>query len=392
VMTQLRRPTIALSLIAKNEAHNIPKLFESIKDCFDEIHLTDTGSTDDTVEVAKQHGFIVHHFKWCDDFSAARNYCLQQIKTDYICWMDLDDLMIGREKFIEFRDTILGKVDCWAVQYEVRENSKIVRERIVKNGVFQWNDFIHETLGPIRRDAKLSFRYTDDFYIKHDRVYHDAASDGGRNLAIFRKKEAEGVKFSPTMLAYYGRELFFAGHGYEALKYIDLCLQEGEVALTKSHKVSSYDIKALIYLRAKEYESAMQACYAGLAVDATHGEFFSILGDCVVGMDRYAEAIPYYTAALACGEVTDLDGPGVLDRKRFAYEEHPIAQIARVYYKLGKLKKAIETCEAGYEKFKTERLRGLLLELRVREAEIDKKEKAKPIEKVMAGEVVEYTG
>ena len=54
----------------------------------DEIIIVDTGSTDDTVSIAGQFTDKVFHFEWCDDFSAARNFAIEQATGDVA---DLDE-------------------------------------------------------------------------------------------------------------------------------------------------------------------------------------------------------------------------------------------------------------------------------------------------------------
>lgn len=86
--------SIALTCILKDELHNLPRFCESIAGCFDEYHFTDTGSTDGSVEWLKTQtqvilgdNVFVHEFKWINDFSAARNYALTAINTDYWRWL-----------------------------------------------------------------------------------------------------------------------------------------------------------------------------------------------------------------------------------------------------------------------------------------------------------------
>ncbi len=92
-----KRPTISLTMIAKNEAHNLPILLKSVENCFDEIFLTDTGSSDGTVDtflsIGQDHEsrfgtkfHLVNHV-WNDNFSDARNAALPLIKTDYWGWL-----------------------------------------------------------------------------------------------------------------------------------------------------------------------------------------------------------------------------------------------------------------------------------------------------------------
>jgi len=83
-------PTISLCLIAKNEAQNLPRLFASLGEAVDEIIVVDTGSTDETVEVARAWGAQVYHFEWVDDFSAAKNFALEQATCDWVLHLDAD--------------------------------------------------------------------------------------------------------------------------------------------------------------------------------------------------------------------------------------------------------------------------------------------------------------
>ncbi len=78
-------------MIVKNEAHNIGACIESFADLVDEIIVTDTGSTDDTVAIAKRMGAKVFHFPWIDHFAAARNESLRHATGEWIFWMDADD-------------------------------------------------------------------------------------------------------------------------------------------------------------------------------------------------------------------------------------------------------------------------------------------------------------
>jgi glycosyltransferase involved in cell wall biosynthesis len=84
-------PSISLSMIVKNESENLKKLLPIVKGMVDEIVVVDTGSTDDTKQVAESFGAIVYDFPWCDDFSAARNESISHCTKDYVLWMDGDD-------------------------------------------------------------------------------------------------------------------------------------------------------------------------------------------------------------------------------------------------------------------------------------------------------------
>jgi glycosyltransferase involved in cell wall biosynthesis len=64
---------VSLCLIMKTNAKTIGPCLESVRPWVDEMNCIDTGSTDDTPQIAERLGARVYHFPWCDSFSAARN-------------------------------------------------------------------------------------------------------------------------------------------------------------------------------------------------------------------------------------------------------------------------------------------------------------------------------
>ena len=66
--------TISLCMIVKNEEKVLARCLDSIADLMDEIIIVDTGSSDNTKEIAKKYTDKIYDFAWIDDFSAARNY------------------------------------------------------------------------------------------------------------------------------------------------------------------------------------------------------------------------------------------------------------------------------------------------------------------------------
>lgn len=84
---------LSLCMIVKDEATTLPKCLGSVKNVVDEIIILDTGSQDKTPDIAKQFGAEVHHFKWCNDFSAARNEALKYVTGDWVLVLDADETL-----------------------------------------------------------------------------------------------------------------------------------------------------------------------------------------------------------------------------------------------------------------------------------------------------------
>lgn len=133
-----KRASVSLTVIAKNEKDNIDRWYESIKGCFDEIVFCDTGSTDGTVDRAKELGLKVVHFDWCNDFAKARNYALEHATCDYVFWNDLDDELVNKDAFIKWRNNAMHLCDYWLANYHYASDKdgkpvcSFVRERCWK--------------------------------------------------------------------------------------------------------------------------------------------------------------------------------------------------------------------------------------------------------------------
>ena len=85
--------TLSLCMIVKDEEKNLNNCLSSCSSLFDEIIIVDTGSTDRTKEIAKKYTNNIYDFKWCDDFSKARNYSFSKATKEYIMWLDADDII-----------------------------------------------------------------------------------------------------------------------------------------------------------------------------------------------------------------------------------------------------------------------------------------------------------
>lgn len=84
---------LSLCMIVKDEEAALPKCLGSVKSVVDEMVVLDTGSRDRTSHIAKKYGAQVHHFQWCNDFSAARNEALKYVTGDWILVLDADETL-----------------------------------------------------------------------------------------------------------------------------------------------------------------------------------------------------------------------------------------------------------------------------------------------------------
>ena len=142
------KPDIALVVIARDEAACIERCLLSAKPHVDRMIVLDTGSTDDTVAIAKACGAQVHHFKWVDDFSAARNAALAAANADWNLVLDADEWIASGAEELRSACTfgpLLGVV-CIRSEFDVSgpvEHSNSWIARLLPRGV-RYKGRIHE--------------------------------------------------------------------------------------------------------------------------------------------------------------------------------------------------------------------------------------------------------
>jgi tetratricopeptide (TPR) repeat protein len=355
----VQRPSIALCSILKNEAHNIGPFLQSMKGCFDEIHLTDTGSTDGSLEFLEKINKMIeekdpnwlgfpkiqiHHFDWVDDFALARNYSFTHATTDYIAWLDLDDCLSSAPAFIHWRDTVMHAGHYWVAEYNYafkptgEVECKFIRERVIKrNHGFGWEYPVHE--GIIQKEGRSFWpQRASSWWVNHRRTDEDRKQDHMRNIKIIEKNDIE--KMHPRMWFYYGKELFENGMPEKAGKPLLDAIKSGKLDVHDNVIAIQYCAQSAI--SAKAYPQAIDILLNGLRLWPSRAEYHCMLGDVYISLGKLGDAVLAYKTALACEQN---DGGGTVVIYGHAYEAYPLEQLARIYFSTGNVDKAAEIVE-----------------------------------------------
>lgn len=352
----MSRPTIALCMIVKNEAHNLSTLLQSIKGCFDEIHITDTGSTDNTVQFLEKineqivqgsrvwNGIPVihiHNFEWINDFAAARNYSFSHAKTDYQMWLDADDELSDAKAFISWRDSVLHSAHYWVALYNYAFNDKgipvcrFIRERVIKrNYGFKWEYFVHEGLLQVE-NRKYWPQRASSWWINHRRSEEDKKIDYMRNIKLFESHDYDSLP--PRMKFYYGKELTENKMPDKGCKPLLEAVRSGKLDLHDN--VLAIQYAAHSARDCKAYAQAVDILMNGLKLMINRAEYWCLLGDVYIATNCLNEARLAYESALNC-KPNDMGGIIVIEGA--AYNELPHLQLANILMTQGDLEGAKE--------------------------------------------------
>lgn len=154
---------ISLCMITKNEADKLEKCLSAASKYPFEIVVVDTGSTDHSVAIAEKYADKVLHFDWINDFSAARNYSIENATNDWILVLDTDEYITSADmdeiyRLIEEHPTEIGRLVRTSPD---ENNNKTVDyvERLFDRRIYMYKRPIHEQVLPIDPALNTTFTY-----------------------------------------------------------------------------------------------------------------------------------------------------------------------------------------------------------------------------------------
>jgi glycosyltransferase involved in cell wall biosynthesis len=92
-----RVPLLGASLIVKNEQEHLRRCLSSLQGLCDEIVIVDTGSTDNTIAIAREFGVRLLERPWNGDFAAARNFALDAMTSTWVMYIDADEEVVDAD-------------------------------------------------------------------------------------------------------------------------------------------------------------------------------------------------------------------------------------------------------------------------------------------------------
>lgn len=285
--------TLSVCLIVKDEGLVLERCLTCAAKFADEIVVVDTGSTDDTVEIAKKFTDKVYFFKWRDDFSAARNFAFKKATGDLVMWLDADDVVTDENcgKIARLKDEFENydmAVLPYAAAFDNGEPTFVYdRERIFRRSKnYRFSGAVHEAVTPqgriLRSDAV---------------IYHKKMKEGEplRNLRILQKQIASGVPLDDRQKFYYGRELLFNGMRREACAVLEDFLEGGGWVVNKVEAcLNLYSA----YSALGDEKNAISALLKSFTFAPPQSQACCILGGRFFDKGDYAAAIYWYEQAL----------------------------------------------------------------------------------------------
>jgi tetratricopeptide (TPR) repeat protein len=320
----------SLCMIVKDEAQHLDECLASVHGLADELVIVDTGSRDDTRDIARARGAQVFDFPWCDDFSAARNESIGHASGDWILWMDADDRVLpdSRPRLAELigglgQDNAAYLMHVLCPAPDGGPMLDVVHARLFRNDArLRWQYAVHEQIVPSVLRAGGELRSTD-IQIRHVGYAPARVPDKlERNLRIVELALSERP-LDGYLLSCRGAVLVDLGRAAEALVSLNLCEAACQSGSSPPHVAA---LKGRAYAMEGDLACALEAVGVGLAAYP----FDTVL---LFSEAEVLNALGRYTEAEACLRALSLAG----DRpSRFGCGDHTLVAV-RVHHLLGDL-------------------------------------------------------
>ncbi|KKM10995.1 glycosyl transferase family 2 [Clostridiales bacterium PH28_bin88] len=299
---------ISLCMIVKDEAQNLRRCLNSVTSVADEIIVVDTGSTDNTCQIAQEFGAMVLSFPWRGNFSEARNASLEPATGDWILYLDADE-ELAKESTAALRrlaeDEAVEGYFCKIINYVGNEGwtdtcPDLVFRLFRNRREHRFRGAIHEQIADVilEKNSKAGFRIAEEIVILHygylDKQIEEKDKKN-RNLKII-KKELEETPHNRLLRYHYGVELFRAEKYLEAAGEFTQVANGLDPATIYFPKLLRYIVQA--YQSAGQPEKALEVAYLGQRFFPDYADLYYYAGLLHLELKQYAKASASFQKAV----------------------------------------------------------------------------------------------
>ena len=331
-------PTITACLIVKNESEFIGQCLESIKRVASQIVVVDTGSDDDTIQIAESHGAQVFQFDWCDDFAAARNFGLEKATGDWLLIIDADEVltpegMAGLWEDIQQKNHLGFRVRCNHLErisnnegHQQMADGWHFIPRLFRNAPgIHFVGIIHEqafSSVQVRSEdwqMETGFGRTEINHFGYDPSIKQERKKAERNITLINRALDQNPD-DATLLMSLALDLYNEGHVNEALDKTRVAFELVEKIPSEKTSPEVRERLVSVYcnllLQSEQYDELITVASSSLAIDC--GPTSSILymkalaffksGRVENAITPLEEAIPFKTHQTFCAPLKGVTG------------------------------------------------------------------------------------
>lgn len=308
----LGNKSLSLVMIVRDEESCLRRCLDSAAALADEIVIVDTGSTDRTVEIAREYDAVIFSFPWGNDFAAARNFSVEKATMDWVLWLDADEEIAPESLDLSIESGLLEQYDALAVPLvnffgktvDHDQVVQIAQPRLFKNHLgFRFENQIHEWLNISSAYAQNRVGFLD-LVIYHygymdPLVENKQKSERNVNLLLQDLKEDKDHAWTHYYLAgeYYRRRKFTDAFEH-VNRSIILFLQNGIIPPPSM----LYSLKYSILIETGSWEGAWPGIKSAVKMFPDYVDLTFYMGVILYHKKMFKEALACFQKCIEMGE------------------------------------------------------------------------------------------
>ncbi|MGL4774147.1 MAG: glycosyltransferase [Clostridium sp.] len=344
---------ISICIIVKNEEKNLEKCLLSLGKINQEIVIVDTGSTDRTKEIAYRYTEKVYDFKWCNDFSKARNFSISKSDNDWILVIDADEEIknIDIKKIVKEIKSNNGKIGRIIRKNNFTRDGEgyIYNEfvnRLFNKNMYKYQGSIHEQL--VRIDGSKIESFETSVVLEHIGYSEEEVKGKNkleRNISMLNEALIDNVN-DPYIFYQLGKSYYMMKEYIVASDYFFQCL-ENESDMRLEYIEDAVNTLGYSLINSQNYQDAMMIInlYDNFKYSA---DYLYLVGIILMNNAKFIEAINIFKEATMIPRCSMVGVNSYLAYYNIGviYECLNKLDEANIYYKkCGGYKKALERLE-----------------------------------------------
>lgn len=294
---------LSIAMIVKNEENNLPKTLEALKALKNkidhEIVIVDTGSNDDTLNIAKKYTNRVYEKEWTGNFAQMRNYSINKCKGDWILVLDADEVLENPDEMINFfKEKDIKKFNSATLKFKNmlsdKEDDYLIGTlvRLFRNKKeFYYQGRVHEQPKVLQPTKLTNITLLHYGYSRESFNLMNYKYERNLNLLLEDLKDDNNNPYTHFQLAQtYG----MANIQDKAFESVTKAYNLVENKDNKGKYLYIYHLLAMYLNSSGEYEKAIELSKKALTYRKDHLDFYYFIAKAYSFLNKYDEAEYYY--------------------------------------------------------------------------------------------------
>ncbi|MBV4445941.1 glycosyltransferase [Clostridium tyrobutyricum] len=341
---------LSICMMVKDEEKNLERCLESLYNLIQEIEseliIVDTGSQDNTVDIAKQYTDKVYFHKWNNDFSSMRNITIDYASGDWIFIIDADEEIEDDSEIIKFFKSN-RQYKYKTVEVNVKSITNVQKNQyvdipsprmFVNDGTFKYRGRVHNMPVYKKPCILLNTTFIHYGYIETDNELMEKKFKRTSSLLLEElKNNSENIYYNYQLSVSYAMHKEYK-KALNQIKRTYNLIEKNH--LDKRAYVYIYFEMATWYYAAgglDKFDHIEKICKEGIALEKEYIDLYFMLGRIYLLQDNYIESEKYFNKYIVLMDNIDklnIIKNGTIKLSTLDRKEEVYFNLSFVYYSL----------------------------------------------------------